>query len=356
MTLIDRYVAGTVLRHFGYALAALLAVFATITLTEELRSAGAAGWGVGAVLRFVALTLPSEAYDLFPASALVGTVLGLGRLAADSEITALQAAGVSRGRIATATLLAAAVIAVAGFALGEMIAAPLSQRAHAQRALVLSGGRALNTSSGLWLRDGSRFVNVGTLRPDGALGEVYLFDFDDRRALRRFVHAAGAAPDDGAWRLEDVRAVTFARDVAESHRAASEPWSTAIDPRQLRALWLDPHDLGLGELHRTIALLRAQGQNPIAHEVAFWRRITTPVYLGVMVLLAVPLVLVSGRAVRVGERVTIGALVGLGFQLLQGTFTNLGIVAGFPPLVTATVPALAAAVAVAALFVGQRWT
>jgi lipopolysaccharide export system permease protein len=71
-----------------------------------------------------------------------------------------------------------------------------------------------------------------------------------------------------------------------------------------------------------------------------------------MVLLAVPLVLVSGRAVRLGERVTIGALVGLGFQMLQGMFTNLGIVAGFPPLVTALVPAVAALVAVTALF---RW-
>ena len=77
-------------------------------------------------------------------------------------------------------------------------------------------------------------------------------------------------------------------------------------------------------------------------------------YLGSMVLLAAPLVLVSGRAVRIGERVTSGALVGLGFQMLQGTLTNLGIVAGFPPLVTATVPA--AGVAVAVLFARQRWS
>lgn len=352
MKLIDRYVAGEVVRHFAYALAGLLAVFAVISLTEELRSAGSPGWGVGAVLRFVVMTLPSEAYDLFPAAALVGAVLALGRMAGDSEITALLAAGVSRRRIALAALLGAGVIAAVGVVLGEMIAAPLSQRAHTQRALALSGGRALSTTSGLWLRDGSRFVNIGELRPDGSLGEIHLFDFDDRRLLTRFVHAASAAPADGAWRLENVRESTFARDVAANRQIAAEPWTTTIDPKQIRSLWLEPHDLALGELRRTIHLLRAQGQNPLAHEVAFWRRVTAPVYMGAMVLLAVPLVLVSGRAVRLGERVTLGALVGLGFQMLQGMFTNLGIVAGFPAAVTALVPALAAMLAVAALF---RW-
>ena len=54
--------------------------------------------------------------------------------------------------------------------------------------------------------------------------------------------------------------------------------------------------------------------------------------MGVMVLLAVPMVMVSGRTVRVGERATLGALVGLGFQMFQEMFTNLGLVAGLPPL------------------------
>jgi lipopolysaccharide export system permease protein len=76
--------------------------------------------------------------------------------------------------------------------------------------------------------------------------------------------------------------------------------------------------------------------------------------MGVMVLLAVPLVLVGGRAIRLGERATIGALIGLGFQMFQEMFTNLGLVAGFPPVVTASVPALAAITAVVALTRWQR--
>lgn len=354
MNLVDRHLARTILQHFAYALAGLLAVFAVVNLTEELRAAGSPGWGVGHALGFVLLTLPSEAYTLLPAAALLGTVLGLGRLVNDQEIVALEAAGVSPWRVARAALGAAVVLAFAGMALGELLAAPLSQRAHAQRALALSGGRALSTASGLWLRDGSRFVNVGALRPDGSLGDVYLFDFDEGRELVRFTHAKSAAPVDGAWQLQDLRESAFAADTSTDRMRAAAPWATVLSPKRMQALWLEPRDLSLVELRRTIGALRAQRQNPLGHEVAFWRRVSAPVYMGVMVLLAVPMVMVGGRAVRIGERATLGALVGLGFQMSQEMFTNFGLVVGWPPIVIALVPAIAALGLVALMFRRQR--
>jgi lipopolysaccharide export system permease protein len=354
MRLVDRHVALTIIRHFGSALAALLAVFAVINLTEELRAAGSPGWGVGRAVWFVVQTLPSEASTLFPAAALLGTVLGLGRLASDQELVAMQAAGLAPLRLAAAALFAGVVLALAGLALGELVAAPLSQRAHAQRALALSGGRALTTASGLWLRDGTRFVNVGALRPDGALDQVYEFAFDDARRLVKFTHAATAVRDGDAWQLRDVRESALHDEVSTNRTVDSVPWSTSFDARRLETLWLEPRDLSLVELGRTIRSLRAQGQNPLGHEVAFWRRASAPVYMGVMDLLAVPMVMVCGRAVRVGERAILGALVGLGFQMAQEMFTNFGLVAGLPPLVIALAPGLAALGVVVMLFRRER--
>ena len=76
--------------------------------------------------------------------------------------------------------------------------------------------------------------------------------------------------------------------------------------------------------------------------------------MGVMVLLAVPMVLVGGRSVRLGERATFGALVGIGFQMFQEMFTNLGLVSGFPPVLIVLGPALVGLVSVSALFRWQR--
>ncbi|MCC6765768.1 MAG: LPS export ABC transporter permease LptG [Deltaproteobacteria bacterium] len=349
MRLLDRHVGLSVVRSFGEALGGLLAVFTVLRVTEELRAVGG-GWTVGRALGFVVLTLPSEAYELFPAAALLGAVLGLGRLANDRELVAMQAAGYSPLRVARAVFGAALVLALGGAAVGELVAVPLSQRAHAQRALVLSGGRALSTASGLWVRAGSGFVNIGALNADGSLGEVYEFDFAGGRALARFTYARVALPTADGWRLRDLRESTFHDDVATTRSAALEPWRVDVAPKRLQTLWLEPRDLSLAELVRTIVTLRAQRQNPIAHEVAFWRRASAPVYMGVMVLLAVPMVMVSGRAVRVGERALVAALVGIGFQMAREMFTNFGLVAGVSPLAIALLPALVAGVAVVALF------
>jgi lipopolysaccharide export system permease protein len=350
VSLVDRHVGGTILWQFQQALAALLAVFAVVNLTEELRAVGSPGWGVGNALWFVALTLPSEAVTLFPAAALLGAVLGLGRMASDNEIVALQAAGVSPRRIAAAALLAAALLALAGAALGEIIAVPLSARAHHQRAAALSRGRVLSTASGVWLRDGSRFVNVGGVRPDGSLGGVYVFDFAGGRALERFVHASAVTQVAGRWQLQDLRESTFRGEVFSSRRLAAAPWSLSIDPKEIRSLSLEPGDLPLAELGRIIRSLRAQHQNPLNYEVVFWRRVSAPIYMGVMVLLAVPLVMVSGRTIRVGERALLAALVGIGFQMFQEMFTNFGLVAALPPVVIAVAPALLALGLVRVLF------
>jgi lipopolysaccharide export system permease protein len=346
--LVERHVGLTIVLHFAYALAGLLAVFAVINLTEELRSTGH-GWNVGQAIWFVVLTLPSEAYTLFPAAALLGAVLGLGRMATDQELVALQAAGVAPMRIVAASLFAAGVLALVGAVLGETIAAPLSQRAHGQRALALSGGRVLTTSSGLWLRDGTRFVNIGALRSDGSFSDVYLFDFAGGRQLAGFAHARAAAQIEGQWQLQDVRESAFRDETSTDRRFEAARWNTAIDPKQIQTLWLEPRDLSLIEIGRTIRSLRTQRQNPLGYEVAFWRRVTAPVYMGVMVLLAVPMVMVSGRTIRVGERATLGALVGLGFQMFQEMFTNFGLVAGFPPIAIALAPAGVALAAVTVL-------
>jgi len=353
VSILDRYVAGEVLRHFAYALVALLVIFSVINLTEELRLADTPGYGPGQALRFVLWTLPSEAYALLPAAALLGTALGLGSLVGNREVVALQAAGVSRVRLVGAVLGAAVVLAVLGAGLGEFVAAPLSQRARGQRALALSGGRTLSAASGLWLREGSQFINVGLIYPNGALGDVYVFDFDSGRNLRRYVHAGAASQTGEQWQLEDVREHVLADGEGTTRYAATVPWATTIDVRRVRTLWLQPEDLGVGDLYRTIRSLRDHRQNPVSYEVAFWRRISAPLQIGVMVLLAVPIIVGSGQTVRVGERIAIGALVGLGFQFFQQMVTNVGVVSGLPALVTALTPVTVAAALAGILY---RWS
>jgi lipopolysaccharide export system permease protein len=68
-----------------------------------------------------------------------------------------------------------------------------------------------------------------------------------------------------------------------------------------------------------------------------------------MVILAVPMVLRGGRSVTIGQRVLVGALVGLGFHLLNQAAGHLGVVYEMHPILSAAGPALLMSVVAAIL-------
>ena len=352
MSRLDRYISVTLLRQIAYALGALFAVFSVINLTEELRLADTPTYGVAQALNFILRTGPAEACRLLPAAALLGAVMGLGQLQSHNELVAMQAAGVSLWRVLRAVLIPALLIAAGGTGVAEIVAGPLSQQAHRQRALALSDYRLVPTQTGMWVRDQDRFVNIGLVHPDGSLVDVYIYDFDGQD-LRRITVARAATRRADGWVLSDVHESVLGETGVAVRQVDEQPWDLPIDPRRLETTWLRPEDMSIAELHQTIQTLRRQRQNPLSYEVAFWQKVSAPVYAIVMVLLAVPIVVTGQRTLRVGERVVAGALVGLGFQMFQQIFTSLGLVSAFPAVVTALTP-VAVALAVMTLLLWRH--
>jgi len=344
MNLLDRYIARTLLRSFAVAQAALVTVFSVITLTEELRTVDGQGYDIVAALVYVLLNIPSEAYGLFPASALLAAVLALGQMMQHNELVAMQAAGISRGRITAATLVTAGAIGVGGILFAEWVAAPLSAVAHSRRALAMSGGRMLNTRAGLWFRDGHQVVHAAELRPDGSLGTITVLEIDAQRVLQRVVRARSAARRADSWALVDAQESWLDGDMLRTTTRAELPWDTTLAPRRLRTLWLDPEELSLSELAQAVTTLRRQKQSPLPFEIAWLRRASSPFYIAAMVGLALSLLLGAGHGSRLGarlaERLVLGTMAGLGFHLFQQMFTNFGLTAGLPAAVTALAPAV----------------
>jgi len=339
MPLLDRYLAATVAQNFLFALATLAVIFSVINATEELQRVGTGSYGVGQALWFVVLTLPNEVYGLFPAAALLGTVIGLGGLAHRNELISIAAAGVSRTRIVVSVMTWAALIIAAGVLFSELVAAPLTYRARTDRSIALSGGRALTSAGGLWARAGSSFVNMRTLLPDGAARDIYVYDFDAEHRMRRFTYAQTAVYADRQWRLEGLVDKTIAADGVTTEEVAARSVPIELSPRQLGLLRMPLEELSLSDLYRGIGAARRQGESAEALELAWWQRATMPVVTAVMSFLAVALVLASPRTATLGRSIVIGSVIGIGFQLLNPTFASFGLVFGFAPWLSALLPA-----------------
>jgi lipopolysaccharide export system permease protein len=351
MKTLERYIARTLIAHFAVALGALLAIFSVMMLMQELADTGTGSYGLRDAAWFVLLTLPNEAYWLFPAAALLGTVNGLGALASSNEIIAMQSAGISRLRLTGAVLLAAGILAALAVGLGEGVAGPLARHAHMRRSVALSGGLGLGTATGIWARDGSRIVNVRAALPDGSVRDLYVFDFQDRQ-LRTFTYAQNASWDQGKYTLQQPVEQEIRADGATVRRPATGTLTTRLGRRQLSTLFLPPEELSLLELSRTVDSLRERGEDARLHEHALWRRASMPLIAAVMVFCAVPLVLEVRQRSTVGQRVVAGALIGIGFQMFNDTFARFGVNYGLSPILTAFLPA--AIVLAAALWRNQR--
>ncbi|MCL5045108.1 MAG: LptF/LptG family permease, partial [Deltaproteobacteria bacterium] len=99
-TILDRYIAGEVVKPLGLGLAVF--TFALVTgrmlkLTEMVVNHGVA---LGGVLRLLGLIMPAFFELTLPMAVLLGVLLGFGRLSGDRELIAARACGVSLYRLA----------------------------------------------------------------------------------------------------------------------------------------------------------------------------------------------------------------------------------------------------------------
>ena len=111
----------------------LVGLDALTSVVDETDDMGE-GYGFGNILVYVGYTCPAGP-RFVPFAALIGALIGLGRLATTSELVVMQTAGVSLTGIALMALKPALLVAAMGFSVGEFIAPHSEQLAMSYRAL-----------------------------------------------------------------------------------------------------------------------------------------------------------------------------------------------------------------------------
>lgn len=180
MTRIDRYMLSQFLTQFGFFALVLVSVYwinRAVRLFEQLIQDGQTAL---VVLEFTALTLPVVIALVLPVAAFAATAYGTNRLASESELTVMQAAGLSPWRMARPALvfglLVALMVGVLAHGLVPMARARLAERqadiAENVTARFLRPGAFQYPSEGVTLF-------IGEIAPDGRLIDLFLEDARD---------------------------------------------------------------------------------------------------------------------------------------------------------------------------------
>ena len=355
--ILRRYIARHVLGGVLVVFTGLVSLFFIGDLIVDLENVGRGDFDYTAALAFVVMRMPGRMYALLPAATLIGGLLGLGRLAHGSELTAMRAAGAPVSRIVGAAMLAGAFVIAVGLAVGEWLAPPAERLAHDWKSAALTGQAGVRSGDGFWGRDGRRFLHFGEVLPNGELRDVRMFEFNEdgklaaawraRRAAslaaREAVDAAptGSERRVGFWRLEEVEISRFWSGGVETRRVGSILQRLPAGADRFDELAAQPRWLSLPEIVSYMHYLRENGLRTAHFDAALWSRIMAPFSTAAMLFTAVVLVLGPLRRAGFGARIVVGAALGIGFHILQKVVTQMGVVYDWPAPLAAAGPVAA---------------
>ena len=340
MRILDLHIAKTILHYTLIVFAVLLGLFTFVTFIDQLGDLGTGRYGLWEAVRYVLLSTPKTTYEIFPMAALLGSMLGLSTLAADSELVVIRTAGVSTIRLIISVLKFGAVLVAVAILIGEIVMPITETSAQRGRAEALQQNIKQQTNYGLWMRDSMAYVNVGEVLPDLSLLKIRLFEFDEQSRLRSLVSAESGSYENQSWRLSGVKQTFINLDNTASATTTAALWNTAVTPQILSVFLIKPDQLSAWQLWRYISHLDDNNQDTSTYRLAFWNKVITPLATAVMVILAVPFVFRQIRSGGLGRNLFVGIMLGLGFFVADKGFGYVVLVYDIYPFWGALIPTL----------------
>jgi len=345
----DRYLLREMLGPFILALAGLV-LFILLNIILSLSDLMVdRGIGMLTLLRLVVLKMPSLLVIAVPMSALFATFLGLGRLAHDREIVALESIGIPLRRILLPLIIAAAMIAGADFAIYNW-GVPASEHAYQQalRGVIFRQGVPRITANAFFKGADNQFFYVRRYDEEArTLHDVLIYDttgrlFPHAESRVTIITAETGHWTGAAWELESGRVYGFDLEGPLKYSGSYEHLAIPLEQsvEEVLSRSRTPAEMGIAELLRRIAAAGRTGQRADEYIVEAHLKGALPLATIVFVLLGGALSLVFNPRSRAAGIVLGLLLVGLYQGALWWTQTlgrrgamNPGLAAWVPDLV-----------------------
>ncbi|CAN5144750.1 LPS export ABC transporter permease LptG [soil metagenome] len=336
------YMGRTFLWRCIAMLAMLVLVLQALDLLSEAgRVLAHPGNGEAQLWRYVSLRLPQITATFLPFAVLLGTIITLTTLNANSEIVSMKAAGLSAHQVLAPLMLVAGVIAVGSFTFNERIVVRSTATLAAWNA---AGYGEVPPDSGVksnvWIRDGEDLVHADFIAGRGeqvTLRNITVYDRAGGNLVSTLESARGRRDGNG-WRLEGVKRFDVAggnvRSLGTVHMLPD------VRPDQFTLSSVDAEGLSYWELGDAITALKAAGRPTSGLEAAHWHKIAGPLSTLLMPLLGAMAGFGLARSGKLFVRAVAGMALGFGFFVADNFSLAMGDLGAYPPVLAAWSPFL----------------
>lgn len=340
MKLLDKYLGTTVLLATGLITLMLSGLLFFILFVNQLGDLGKGDYHTLKALVYIFLLLPYQIYLFFPVACLLGTLVGLGNLANQSELIIMRAAGFSVGQITQAVLKASLIAVLIVAVSGETWIPWLAKKGNLYKVQAMTQGQSLTTARGVWIRASQNdYLAISQIRPDNSLVNVVQFRFNPNHTLEVARTIGSLLYKGGAWQGYAIEETQFFDDKTVTKHYTHKVLDLSLNPLVLRLSSSQPDEMSLLTLARFLKAGEAQQRN-YAYELVFWQRLFQPLATLVMMLLAIPFIFGPLRSSSMGSKLVSGISTGFGFYLLNHFLSPISQVYQWPPFIAALVPTL----------------
>lgn len=329
--LLHKYVLKQFIIAFVLCLTVALSLFLLIDLFDRSRMFIKEDASFLNAASYLIYKIPSILHLMTPVAALVATIISIGRLSQQSEITAMRACGVSVLWLAKPLIVAGLVISGAMFVMGETLVPWSSARVEDiyRYGIKKSIEKGAYSRANFWYRSGEKFFNIDYYDSSNkTFHDFSIFEFDELQRLRKRTDAAEVMWINNAigWSMTDVVETVFQGNSSPIQIAKfrSLPLVIPEKPENFYNLTIKPETLNYKALGRYIEKLQKEGVPATQYIVDRAAKLSFPFVSVVVILVAFPFGLISARSGTLTLGFIAGVSIGFGYYVFHAICVSLG--------------------------------
>jgi len=339
MKILNRYLIKTYLTATTTCLLAFVSIYFVVDFLERFRKFSRAGASGSSIFLYFICKTPEIISQTTPMAVLMGTILAIGTLTKNSEITAMRSSGVSLFQIGKPILATAAVISLALLFMQEFVipAANEKMRYIDQVVVQKKGDAAFFRQDNIWHRDDNLILQAKIFNPEtSTLKGVTIWEIDKEVKPVSRIDAASGRPVQGGWLLSDVTRRNFIGS-GEVDSSTTDSFLCKLDlaTEDLKMAALSAEQMGFTALSRYCKTISDNGYDATRYLTLLHSKISLPFAALVMAFLGIPFSLRDGRSGGMG--VGIGFSIGIGFSyfIINALLLSLGQAGALEPMLAA---------------------
>jgi lipopolysaccharide export system permease protein len=279
---------------------------------------------------YLIFKIPMIVQLMTPIAVLIATLISIGRLSQNSEITAMRACGVSLFHIAKPLLLAGLAISLLIFVSAETIIPWSSQRVEEIYNLDIRkkdlSGKYSRTN--FWYRDQEKFYNIGLY--DSRTSSLHGFSMFVLNSSFLPIKRVDATQvlwkgDEVGWTMIDVVETTVSESKAiQTSKFDKLPLVIKEKPNDFYNSERRPETMSFFQLSKYIAKLRSDGISVTQYLVDRAAKLSFPLVNVIVVLIAFPFALAPARSGTMTVSFIAGISIGFGYYIVHALSTSFG--------------------------------